>query len=211
MMSMVCEDMMQSYLNISDDDSPKSRFLYFNYNYPYGMTYWFTGDNVLISYANAYAFGAYLARNYGGAELIHEIASNNSVDMDSITAALQAQGYSETCTSVFLKEGQALVYTDSDSAENHPSFNKSVTNSVGGYDFTFSAVNLTLSSYQADASSAVPSIFSAYEQDIPLGPWGFSVHAIPTTDGTQIAYLSGDQSFDLAARSANEVLYVLVN
>jgi hypothetical protein len=114
MMSMVCEDMMQSYLNISDDDSPKSRFRYFNYYYPYGMTYWRSGTDVLISYANAYAFGAYLARNYGGAELIHEIASNHSVDMDSITAALQAQGYSETCTSVFLKEGQALVYTDSD-------------------------------------------------------------------------------------------------
>jgi hypothetical protein len=161
-------------------------------------------------FLDAYAFGAYLARNYGGAELIHEIASNHSVDMDSITAALQAQGYSETCTSVFLKEGQALVYTDSDSAENHPSFNKSVTNSVGGYEFIFSPVDLTDYSVTVNNQTVYgPFIFYADERGtMPLDRWGFSVHVLTSNDS--IATLNGTASINLAARSANEVLYALI-
>ena len=208
MMSMVCEDMMQSYIGIEDEYSPKGRFPYFYYYYPAGMTTWLSGNSVCISYANAYAFGAFLARNYGGAELIHRIASTGSVDMESVTEALQNQGYAgETCKSVFLNEGRALVYTDTTSAETYPSFNKSVTNSVGGHSFTFSAVNLE--DYSSSDNSIIPHLFSATSKgNTDLGTWGFSVHVI--TSDSYIASLSGTVSVDLTTRPSAEILYVLV-
>ena len=93
MMSMVCEDIMQSQLGIEDQDSPKSRLSTFNSNYQLGFTTWRenTDDNplaVLPSYANAYAFGAYLLRNFG-IDFIKDLASNKYVDEEAITESLK--------------------------------------------------------------------------------------------------------------------------
>lgn len=178
MLSMLCEDMLQNTLGITDNESPKGRLPYFNYYYNGGMTTWRTGKDVLISYANAYAFGAYLVRNYGGASFLHDMAENDSVDMDSIDAAIAAEGGSDTCETAFLKYGESLVYTDSDSGKKYPSFNKTAFSTVGGYDFTFAPIDLC-SYYETDSSNAYigPVIYAAsYSGSQHLYPWGFSVH-----------------------------------
>ena len=94
MMSMVCEDIMQSHLSIDDKDSPKGRLSLFNQTFMMGFNYWrdrahgYQDDNnVGISYANAYAFGAYLVRNYG-IDFIKELATNIYIDEKAITEAL---------------------------------------------------------------------------------------------------------------------------
>lgn len=90
MLSMTTEDMFQSYLGIEEKYSPKARLPYFGMAYYCGFKNW-ENKNVdqLISYANTYAFGAFLARNFGGIDLIKEIAQNDYVNEQAITKALQ--------------------------------------------------------------------------------------------------------------------------
>ncbi len=87
MLSMVAEDMFQDILGIEDINSPKSR-LYQHLNGSYiGFKNWADDDSVYYNYANAYAFGAFLARNYGGAELIKKIATSEYINEEAIEKA----------------------------------------------------------------------------------------------------------------------------
>ena len=109
MLSMLAEDMLQVKLEIDDKNSPVSRLNAFCVGYYLsGINQWLEGNEVIYSYANTYAFGAYLARNFGGAALVKEIAQNDYVDIKSITKALQSMGYEETFESVFEKYIQAV-------------------------------------------------------------------------------------------------------
>ncbi|MBQ5537399.1 MAG: hypothetical protein IIU02_05710, partial [Treponema sp.] len=53
-----------------------------------GIREYLTNDNAVVSYATSYTFGAFLARNYGGAALIKEISQNDKTDNKSIVAAV---------------------------------------------------------------------------------------------------------------------------
>ena len=77
MLAMTTEDMFQKNLDILDQDSPKNRLPYFGLGYYYGFRSWDdTKIDPLMMYANTYAFGAFLARNFGGVDLIKNIAQN---------------------------------------------------------------------------------------------------------------------------------------
>ena len=98
MLSMVTEDLMHNILGISSIQTPQGRFPYFIMCANYGFKKWLSGnsilgpngDDVLISYANAYIYGAYIGRNFGGPELIHRIATNEYVNEEAITEALKS-------------------------------------------------------------------------------------------------------------------------
>ena len=145
MLSMLCEDIfaqtLESNVFAEDQGSLYRRLSSFNYDYKLGYVVWpGSGDRTLSAYGNAYAFGAYLARNYGGIDLIQEIALNDSVNEDSITAALQKLGYTdETYKTVFYKWAKAAVNTSTDSV----SFNKSVSKVLDGKTFTMQAIDIS--------------------------------------------------------------------
>ncbi|MDR1420991.1 MAG: hypothetical protein LBI86_11510 [Treponema sp.] len=88
MLSMLAEDMISPKIGVSGGDLPAGRLPVFITYYPEGVTEWFDGGNALISYANAYAFGAYLARNFGGEALVRAMAANKAVNKDSVSLAL---------------------------------------------------------------------------------------------------------------------------
>ncbi len=141
MLSMSAEDVFQSQINLSDTDSPKGR-LNGEFGYPYkGFGYWpgNTDSDVYYAYANAYAFGAYLMRNYGGIRLIHEIATNSYVNKNAITRALQTLGYNETFESVLKKFGMVYVNTNSGDSD---SLNRSISENYNGTTYTLDAINL---------------------------------------------------------------------
>ena len=90
MLAMTTEDMFQDYLKLKDEDTSKGRLMSFGMNYFYGFTAsWDSSLESYIPYANTYAFGAFLARNFGGIELIKQIAQNDEVNEMAITKALQ--------------------------------------------------------------------------------------------------------------------------
>lgn len=109
MLSLTAEDMFEDYLDIPEDKGPQGRLPYFN-SYPYyGFTKWGTGQEVYISYANAYAFGAFLARNYGGLDIISQIATSRYIDTNAIENAT-----GQSMSTLIENFAKTFLYTDKD-------------------------------------------------------------------------------------------------
>ena len=218
MLSMLCEDIfaqtLESNVFAEDQGSLYRRLSSFNYDYNLGYVVWpGSGDRTLSAYGNAYAFGAYLARNYGGIDLIQEIALNDSVNEDSITAALQKLGYTdETYKTVFYKWAKAAVNTSTDSV----SFNKSVSKVLDGKTFKMQAIdissiyftvpNVSVSDYskafnnriERDLKSAkiyAPVVLkNGYRSDI--GAFGFSIKELGKVDSSGSIVYINDNDMD---------------
>jgi hypothetical protein len=191
MLSMLCEDMLQSYLEISDENSPINRMQSFNTGYyQHGITEW---QNTQNSYANVYAFGAYLIRNFGGIKLLSAIGKNKKNNKDSVTQALQTLGYDETFDSVFLKFSQALIYEDSDKL----TLNKEITETFGDYEYRFKAFNIWDVSYRQGFKKIYgPYCFNPSER-LQLRPYGFTIHTQDswkniTTDTFTVEFTKND-------------------
>lgn len=172
MLSMLCEDMLQTFLGINDEDSPIGRLPYFNYGYyRNGVTEWQSSQ---YSYACTYAFGAYLVRNFGGIKLLNEIGKNKETNKESITLALKALNYNETFDSVFLKFAEALIYEDS----NMLTFNKNSTEKLNGYEYTFKAFNIW--EIENGSIGFYMGIKGPYcfltNQSYPIRPYCFTIH-----------------------------------
>ena len=205
MMSMVCEDMIQDYLDIDLLDSPIGRLLEFAQGYYLsGLTDWLLGNDVAYSYAGAYAFGAYLARNYGGTSLIKQIATNQYVDQQAITQALQAIGKNESFETVFKKYPQALLLDNAPTGV--PSFNKSVQGIGGGM---MSALNLFTMVVQDDKGktySFKPSLMNTTANArVNLRPYGFTLHSVVSTASAGTVNITFSSPV-----STNEKIYLLV-
>ncbi len=203
MMSMVCEDMIQDYLDIDLLDSPIGRLLEFAQGYYLsGLTDWLPGNDVAYSYAGAYAFGAYLARNYGGTSLIKQIATNQYVDQQAITQALQAIGKNESFETVFKKYPQALVLDNA--PKEAPSFNKSVQGIGGGM---MPKINLFESLIvNGQPCSIRPGLmYTDGNKRVDLRPYGFTLHGIGATDSAGTVNISFSSPV-----SENEKVYILV-
>lgn len=205
MMSMVCEDMIQDYLDIDLLDSPIGRLLEFAQGYYLsGLTDWLPGNDVAYSYAGAYAFGAYLARNYGGTSLIKQIATNQYVDQQAITQALQAIGKNESFETVFKKYPQALVLDNA--PKGAPSFNKSVQGIGGGMMPALDLFTMVAKDDRGNTYSFKPILLPTKSSSrVDLRPYGFTLHGIGATDSAGTVNISFSSPV-----SENEKVYILV-
>lgn len=207
MLSMLCEDMMQSYLGIADSDSPKGRLPTFNQYYrSVGLEYNSTSDDyTVISYATAYAFGAWCARQFGGAALVSEISKNDSVDTVSVVKAVNSiNGTSYTLPDLLKMYAEACVFNTSDTSYTYPTFNQdaaqTITYSSTSYAYPMTAVNLWDTAYKWSAASGStyynttygsyklgPALYpctSFYCYD--LRPYGFTLHQIGTASSDTV-------------------------
>lgn len=98
MLSALADAMFENYLveNMTEEQSiAYDRIMFFNTWHNLGFSTWRSGTDycpygdVYISYGNVFAFGNFLAKNYGGFDLIREIATNISVDEDSVEQAVR--------------------------------------------------------------------------------------------------------------------------
>lgn len=98
MLSALADAMFENYLveNMTEEQSiAYDRIQFFNTWHNLGFSTWRSGSDyypygdVYISYGNVFAFGNFLAKNYGGFGLIKEIATNTYVDEDSIEQAVR--------------------------------------------------------------------------------------------------------------------------
>ena len=206
MMSMVCEDMIQEYLGIDLLDSPVYRLLDFAQGYyNSGLTEWLPGNDVAYSYAGAYAFGAYLARNYGGTSLITQIATNKYVDQEAITQALKSNKATsgETFESVFKKYPQALVLNKSPKGVTVPTFNKSV-NGIGG---AMPKINLFEELIiEGKSYSIKPVLLSPKSTSrVNLRPYGFTLHSVGSLNSAGTVNITFSSPVN-----ENEKIYLLV-
>lgn len=163
MMSMLCEDMMQSQLGIDDADSPKGRLKSFNmYGSYVGIEY--RDDNTSyesLSYSTAYAFGCWLARNFGGTKLIKEMSTNAYMDYDCVVNAVNtvngtSNGTSYTFADLMRMYTESLIFRDT--SLSMPTFNKAAaagiyypsgaTASTATYAYPMTAVDLWDPAYE---------------------------------------------------------------
>lgn len=132
--------------------SPRKMLPIFLCSYNYGLCW----KQNMPSYANVYAFGAWLLRNYGGSALFHEIATNEYVNEESIEMAVRSKGYNETFDSLRKKFAESLIYiTDS----GKPNFNKSVSENYYYKNNMFvtinmPAINLNSNQFQLTSSAS---------------------------------------------------------
>ena len=163
MVSMVTEDLLANKIGvmgprgvpIDDIGGPGSpgttvgRLPFYNYWHDTSLTDWPLPtaplDDHRKSYATAYAFGAFLARNFGGAGLFKEIVQNNYTDYRSIEIALGRLGYNETFEELLRMWGAASVFSDDTYPPNALSrYNRGTffTSNVGGLAYDLGSINL---------------------------------------------------------------------
>jgi len=210
MLSMLCEDMMQAALGVADSLSPKCRLPSFNKNYLYsGLEYNNSStSSVLISYASAYAFGAWCARQFGGARLVQEMAKNAYVDTASITAAVNTiNGTSYTMTDLLGMYVQACIFNSETLAASYqyPTFKQNQVLSGSGYTYPLASIDLWSGSFAWLDSSAVeygPRLLdnSAYD----LHPYGFTLHKLGTVSENAATFTFSSTGAD------SETMYILV-
>jgi len=88
------------------------------------------------SYGITFGFGAYMARNFGGAALVREIATNNKTNFDSISDALTKFNPAIGFTNVAERYYEAFISNDTFD-RGMASFNKSTTSTIAGNRYTF--------------------------------------------------------------------------
>jgi hypothetical protein len=146
MLSMLAEDTIGPLIGVPTDNSRhviQNRMSLFVASYPEsGVKDWLSGNSTLASYAGAYAFGAYLARNFGGADLVHAIMKNDTTNEASITAALASRAAGMTFKSALSRYGEALVYSGTALPDGMLSFDKTVTTRISDTEYTFTGFDL---------------------------------------------------------------------
>ena len=189
MLSMLSEDMMQEYLEVFDNNVSLARLPLFNRcYYLLGLNEFSQDEYMAFAYANTYAFGAWLSRQYGGTKLIHEMALNKYVGIDCMVNAVNTvTGKDYSYLDLLRKYTQALVFTNTDYA--YPTMNKDAETSItyDNYTYPMKAIDLwhlddrleTVSSSSVKYNG--PEYFSS-NRGYTLPPYGFTLHKIGTVD-----------------------------
>ncbi len=124
--SMVAEDFVADKLGVDGPRGVKSsnpasipknfegRLPLFNGFNSENVTMWHEGGDVLKSYSTSYAFGSYIARNFGGAKLFNEIVKGNSyVNYQAVVSAVNKMSGKDFSFLALLREwGASVILSD---------------------------------------------------------------------------------------------------
>lgn len=211
MLSMLCEDMMQEHLGIKDEDSPKARTTVFNASYYYSGISEYNSKNQICSYATAFSFGSFIARNFGGAELVQKISQNSLVDNDSITNAVNSlNGTEYTYDDLFEKYLLALfgnsTYTHNKDAVCTLKYNSGDYSSTP-YEYPMTAYNIFDSEYSFPVNGEEycgPAIFKYNAKSVELrAENGILIHRIGTFSGSSV-------SVSFSSGTGAEKIYLII-
>lgn len=211
MLSMLCEDMMQEHLGIKDEDSPKARTKVFNEYYYYSGISEYNSKNQICSYATAFSFGSFIARNFGGAELVQKISQNSYVDNDSIINAVNSlNGTEYTYDDLFEKYLLALfgdsTYTHNKDADCTLEYNSDDYSSAP-YEYPMTAYNIFDSEYSFSVNEKKyygPAIFKYNAKSVDLRPEnGILIHGIGTFSGSSV-------SVSFSSGTSAEKIYLII-
>ncbi|HPO02988.1 MAG TPA: hypothetical protein PL077_06555 [Treponemataceae bacterium] len=191
MLSMVAEDLILPMIDEAGDDidierdgPAAGRIPYFNTGYNWsGVTDWYDGEdeNVLISYASAYSFGSYIARNFGGPALIKAIIDNSSQGKESVGTALKATAPdsfpaaltdSGAFSRAFSEYWQVLFFDSSDASAGFRTFDATPPSlTLDSYTYALAGFDLwSFDNYNADYTDSLPVLPQGYK-----GPTIYSI------------------------------------
>jgi hypothetical protein len=205
MLSMLAEDTIDPKLNlpVSDDGHPVSARIptFLSTCGDVGIMEWASGRNVLKSYAMAYAFGAYLVRNYGGAQLIADLMATNNVDKAAIDAVLASRNSS--FTDALGHFGEALFYSSSKGKHTGTkSYDNTVTETVGGQSYTFQGFDVW--TMRNDSGSTGP-LFHASTAAAAIPAYSITAHRSPNWEN-----VTGSLMIQLTKPASDNVQFYLI-
>jgi hypothetical protein len=198
MLSMLAEDAIGPFAGIEagkDGHVIKERIpawlVSFN---DYGVMQWKNGADVLGYYASNYAFGAYLARNFGGPALVSAIAKSPNGGRTSLDESLRAHNSSlfsgldvSPSEYALARFGEALVYSGTKKPNGVYSFDKSVSGTVGNTRYTFSGFDIRTMTYKTKSSTLtgpqIPRSSGASVQVKPYGIYADNVNSLKSASG----------------------------
>lgn len=127
-----------------DDNNTHGRFPRFNEHNDITLTNWGESGNILNDYSKVASFGAFLVRNYGGAELMHNMMDNNYSDENEIIDAIKTTtGKDVTFIQLLQEWGVAVVLSSIDSLTNAPQYNFGdfLTTTYNGISYDLGSIN----------------------------------------------------------------------
>jgi hypothetical protein len=101
--------------------------------------------DTLGSYSAAYAFGAYLTRNYGGADFVRRVVQSAYPDERSVVSAAEsASGRAESMVGLLARWGVAALLSGRTDAPEGYRYNSGgfFTSSVGGAEYRLGSINM---------------------------------------------------------------------
>lgn len=232
MLAMTTEDLFTNFLQTPEGQEVYSlRLPYFDIFHNYGHKNW---SNYTVSeypqisctsimYANSYAFGAYLVRNFGGLNLLKQIAQNEYVNEDAITKALQTcnpswkyKDYDEEnlrnidyayALKMFC---HVMLNTDEPDEEQmaktgdkfYFSMNRESQSDSSEPTLKFNKINLKIPYFDSSTNTSgnYAPVIRGYNSNVNIGPDGFSLHKIGT----------GLSSFTLVSDTRYNIKYLLI-
>jgi hypothetical protein len=99
----------------------------------------------LVDYSVSYAFGAWLARNYGGADLLRRIVQSSLTDSSAVTsAAAAASGKTETMERLLEKWAASVLISDSTAAPAGYRYNTGgwTTSTAAGITYNLGSIDI---------------------------------------------------------------------
>lgn len=126
------------------------RLNYFNIGNDESFLDW---SGTSYDYASSYAFGAFLARNYGGAELFQDIVQRAEADEYAVINAVNSlNGTSKTFEDLLIEWGKAVLNSELYDATYQYNINAAFTSSVDSNDYNLGSINLENYRYAIDDS-----------------------------------------------------------
>lgn len=108
----------------------------------------------LDDYSTAYAFGAFLARNYGGAELFQKIVQSSETDEHAVLNAINSinsiKNLSKTFEDLLIEWGKAVLNSDLTDTTYQYNKNDAFSSSVDGNNYNLGSINLNNYHYLID-------------------------------------------------------------
>ena len=119
----------------------RGRLPYYNLFNDIQVTAW---RGKIANYAVNYAFGAYLARTYGGAQLFSEIVQSDSSGVAAIEAALAAAGHEVTFGEVLADWAAATLLSDNTAVPSRYRYNPGTwsISHAGGKEYRLGSIDL---------------------------------------------------------------------
>lgn len=178
MLSLLTEDFFYDFLDIPALASSQVRLSsYINGSYVYGFKNWPKKTNIEgFKYSNVYAFGAFLARNYGGAELMHEICTNQYVNEESVVEAVNKINGTNKTFNDLLQECPFILINIDNKDKNLPSLNKTTYDKIGDFEFSLNPIHPDIFE---DITNEKIKIYSYNVSDAPKTPiyaYGFQFY-----------------------------------
>lgn len=191
MLSMTMEDMFTQYLNLKASETSINRFSKYINTYNFGYKHWSSSIGTNALYPNNYSFGALLARNFGGVDIIHKIATDyygdetsilrevQSIKMDSKTLALYDLNGNKTIDMDDLNYG-LIMATISNNPSNPYTFNKQIP--LNSKNLGFLPIDIKNYKYTDSKKNKIAGAqIYPFDTKVTLGPYGFSLHEVDAT------------------------------